>query len=205
VVSQGHARQQIASFLAKHGPIEDPGGRATAKLKAVVGYQSSPAAFSQMLSAMERSGEIERTTRGKRTFRIAISAGQEPAAFDGIVEDNGMAELDYEELASKLLLRAVEAISAGVRPSADGDSWARRRIERLERRNAELEQSMIRVKAEARALVEERDALKQQLEHTVGNLAVLTDRLEGRPSQDRLSKRLGNEERQLLNQLRSRG
>jgi hypothetical protein len=57
-------------------------------------------------------------------------------------------------------------------------------------------------RGEARVLAEERDDLKKQLEHTAGNLALLTDRMESRRSQEVVTNRLGDDERALLNQLR---
>ncbi len=203
VGSQHGSRQQILAYLAANGPIEDASGRATAKLKASLHYQHSPAALSQMLSSMERSGEIERTTKGKRTFRIAIgSAGESASSATPGEGDSSGEQLNYDELAEALLLRAVEAINAGARATGESDAWARRRIDRLERRNAELEQALSRAKAEARELAEQRAEIEQQLEHTAGNLALLTERLEDRPSRDRVAKQLGSEERELLSQLR---
>ncbi len=202
---QRHSRPQVASFLKEHGPVEDDGGRATTKLKTAVGYQGSPAGFSQLLSAMERSGEIERTTKGKRTYRIAIAGMPQDLSPDRTHDGGGTAELDYERLAEALLVRAAEAISTGARSNTDVDAWARRRIERLQRLNAELEQALSRAKAEARALAEQRDALAEQLEHTAGNLALLTDRMESRPSRERIAQRLGSDERRLLDQLRDKG
>lgn len=155
-----------------------------------------------MLSSMERSGEIERTTKGKRTFRIALGSGRETASTKPAEGDSSGEQLNYDELAEALLVRAVEAISAGARASGESDAWARRRIDRLERRNAELEQALTRAKAEARELAEQRAAIEQQLEHTAGNLALLTERLADRPSRDRVAKQLGSEERELLSQLR---
>src|SRR5579871_2359896 len=67
LASHRQTRQQIIAYLATHGSIDEASGRASSKLKEAVGYQGSPAAFSQLLGAMERSGEIARTTKGKRT------------------------------------------------------------------------------------------------------------------------------------------
>ena len=203
VASHRHTRQEIVSYLVANGPIDDTSGRATSRLKEAVDYQGSPAAFSQLLAAMERGGDIERTTKGKRTFRIAAGTAT-GASVVGEPAVDGTGELDYEQLAEALLLRALESITSAGRQSGSGDAWARRRIERIERRNAELEQALSRAKAEARSLVEERDALRQQLEHTAGNLALLTDRLENRPSRERISNRLGDDEQALLHQLRGR-
>jgi uncharacterized coiled-coil protein SlyX len=210
-------RQRIATFLASNGPVEDSSGRATAKLRQAVGYEGSAAGFAQLLSAMERSGELTRRTKGKRTYWIAAARSNEmqpprelTSPGDGRISDteqlgSDIELFDYEKLAATLLARVVETITSGNSHEAvESDSWARRRIERLERQNAELERALARLRAEARALAEERDALKSQLEHTAGNLALLTDRMQSRPAHDVLSKRLGSDEQALLRQLRSR-
>lgn len=204
MASNRQTRKQIATYLASHGPVDDPMGRATAKLRTAVEYQGSAAGFTQLLAAMERSGELTRTTKGKRTFRIE-GATSVPAAepFKADVATLGATQMDYEQLAAALLVRVVESVSTGSNQSAETDSWARRRIERLERQNAELERAVARMKAELRVLTEERDALKSQLERTAGNLELLTDRMQSRPTHDALSKRLGTDEQALLHQLRN--
>jgi hypothetical protein len=49
-------------------------GMASTKLAAAVGYPGSSVAFAQLLSGMERDGLIRREVRGKRTYRITLSA-----------------------------------------------------------------------------------------------------------------------------------
>jgi hypothetical protein len=67
-------RDRVLSYLAD-GEISDPKGMASTVLAEAVGYPGSSAAFAQLLSGMERSGLIEREIRGKRTYRIAATAG----------------------------------------------------------------------------------------------------------------------------------
>src|ERR1700679_816497 len=71
VVRDRTARSRIRNYLAEHGPIVDSSGRATAVLKDVIGYQGSAVAFIQLITAMDKSAEIEREIRGKRTYRIS--------------------------------------------------------------------------------------------------------------------------------------
>ena len=47
---------------------------ASTRLAEAVGYPGSSVAFAQLLSGMERDGLISREVRGKRTYRIALSA-----------------------------------------------------------------------------------------------------------------------------------
>jgi hypothetical protein len=54
--------------------IVDPTGMASTRLAEAVGYPGSSVAFAQLLSGMERDGLITREVRGKRTYRIALSA-----------------------------------------------------------------------------------------------------------------------------------
>jgi hypothetical protein len=108
------ARSRIREYLAEHGPIVDPSGRATAVLKDAIGYEGSPVAFIQLVTAMDKSKEIERQIRGKRTYQIsglesgapAVSPSRAPAvATPAVVHPvTGAAiEVDYDELARALL------------------------------------------------------------------------------------------------------
>ena len=47
---------------------------ASTRLAEAVGYPGSSVAFAQLLSGMERDGLINREVRGKRTYRITLSA-----------------------------------------------------------------------------------------------------------------------------------
>jgi hypothetical protein len=201
MASHRDSRQKISRYLIEHGPLVDTSGKATSKLRDAVNYEGTATGFTQLLAAMERSGEIKRSTKGKRTYSIETAAGEAASA----VGEPGEAvpfEQDYDQIAAALLVRVVETITTGADHRESDDSWARRRIERLERRITELERSLSQAKGESRVLAEERDDLKKQLEHTAGNLALLTDRLESRRTQEVLTNRLGDDERALLNQLR---
>jgi hypothetical protein len=67
------ARERVLSCLRTTGEISDPGGLASAALAKAVDYPGSSAAFAQLLSSMERDGLIERSVRGKRTYRIGLA------------------------------------------------------------------------------------------------------------------------------------
>jgi hypothetical protein len=56
---------------------------ASTRLAEAIGYPGSSVAFAQLLSGMERSGLIEREVRGKRTYRIYLSAGAAAEAVAG--------------------------------------------------------------------------------------------------------------------------
>jgi hypothetical protein len=201
MASHRDSRQKISQYLAEHGPLDDASGKATSRLRDSVNYEGTATGFTQLLAAMERSGEIKRSTRGKRTYRIEAGSGERTPVANAPGEAVPF-EQDYDQIAAALLVRVVETITTGADQRETDDSWARRRIERLERRISELERSLSQAKGETRVLAEERDELKKQLEHTAGNLALLTDRLESRRTQEVLTNRLGDDERALLNQLR---
>ena len=204
-MSRSHVRQQLVDYLVAHGPIDDPSGRATSKLRERFGYEGSEQGFTQLIATMDRSGELTRVVKGKRTYRIASDAEtsqSNQSSGEHVGTENAMepSVLDYDDLAASLLVRVVRTITAG-NGQGDEGAWARRRIERLERRIGELERDLSRAKAESRGIADERDDLRRQLEHSEGNLAVLTDRLASRkPTQ--ILNRLGTDEQVLLNQLR---
>jgi hypothetical protein len=93
---------------------------ASTRLSEAVGYPGSSVAFAQLLSGMERDGLINREVRGKRTYRITLSAqpaarraadpvradGARPAvpvAFPGVV--------DYDELADRVIRRLLRRLA----------------------------------------------------------------------------------------------
>lgn len=96
---------------------------ASTRLAEAVGYPGSSVAFAQLLSGMERDGLINREVRGKRTYRITLSA--QPAARLA-TEPAGMADADLPKV--KVAFPAV----------IDYDVLADRVIMRLLRRLAEL-------------------------------------------------------------------
>jgi chromosome segregation ATPase len=189
--------------------------------------------FTQLISTMDRAGELTREVKGKRTYRIAAvadaprlrassgaksdaaaassaaakSAGAKSAAAKSNFAQSDAAEsmeMDYDQVASALLVQVVQTLTKGSTGREGEGSWARRRIERLERQVNELERDLSQAKAESKSVAEERDELRLQLEHSEGNLALLTDRLStGKVREGHVSKRLGPDERALLHQLRS--
>ena len=230
---QSHIRTQVVDYLVRHGSLADPQGKATAKLREALGYEGSVPGFTQLISTMDRAGELTREVKGKRTYRIAAvadaprlrassgaksdaaaassaaakSAGAKSAAAKSNFAQSDAAEtmeMDYDQVASALLVQVVQTLTKGSTGREGEGSWARRRIERLERQVNELERDLSQAKAESKSVAEERDELRLQLEHSEGNLALLTDRLStGKVREGHVSKRLGPDERALLHQLRS--
>jgi len=203
-MSHSHIRQQVAHYLAQQGSLEDPTGRATAKLREALGYEGSEASFTQLISNMDRAGQLTREVKGKRTYRIV---GVEQAAqvdHDSVADrvDPEDSAMDYDAVASALLVQVVQTVAKGNQAKDADGSWARRRIERLERRIGELERELSVAKAESRTLAAERDQLGLQLEHSEGNLALLAERVPAKAPDGQLSKLLDSDERALLHQLR---
>ena len=200
-------RHDIADYLAKNGAVEDSAGRATLALEKAIGYDGSSTGFSQLIAAMGRAGELTREVKGKRTYRIALPTAtgfgpeRETSNHETVIE--GPRALDYDHLAAELLDRVTQTMAA-VNDQRRGDgSWARRRIDRLEHRNEELERQLARTRGELRSIGDERDQLQRALEHSESNLSILTDQLSAtRSSGDRPSNRLGADDRALLDRLR---
>ena len=157
---------------------------------------------------MDRTGQLAREIKGKRTYRIF---GVEDASHAGTVHESVAdnvdpegAAMDYDAVASALLVQVVQAVTKGNRTKEGDGSWARRRNERLERRVDELERELSLAKAESKTYEAERDQLRVQLEHSEGNLALLTERLPNtKPRHGQLSTLLQSDERALLHQLQS--
>jgi hypothetical protein len=125
------ARSRIREYLAQHGPIEDAGGAATALLKDAVDYTGNAVAFIQLVTAMDKAGEIKREIRGKRTYKIAAATAAAPlparrgAAPAGEVS-GGRPDIDYDELARALLREVWRVAGTGQPP----DSLDEARLER---------------------------------------------------------------------------
>lgn len=193
-------RHQIAKHLAKHGPVEDPKGRATSKLMDSLGYSGPPSNFAQLICNMNRAGMLTTEVRGKRTYRIAVV--DDPASCSDESDDmTQQADMDYDGLASALLVQVVQKLTES--PSNEKDTlWARRRIDRLERRVNELERELSKAHADVKLIAADRDELRIQLEHSDGNLALLAERLgSGQPAKSHLSEILNADERALLAKL----
>jgi hypothetical protein len=197
------ARQRIADYLANNGSIQDRSGRASGLLKEAIDYQGGDAGFHQLISSMEKAGELRREIRGRRTYRISAVSGSKPTTTHAAPTSNsGTSELDYEELAATLLARVAQVLSSS-QGSADPASWARRRIEQLETRVDELQRELARARAEAKMNADERDELRGRLDAASHNLELLAERVDtnrNRPA--RAAERLGSDEQALLYELR---
>lgn len=113
-------REQVVAYLTETRELFDKDGMASTRLAAAVGYPGSSVAFAQLLSGMERSGVIKREVRGKRTYRITLGDvegfGPVPRTVAGDARTPPQ-ELDYDELARRLLIQVVRALAAG--PATD--------------------------------------------------------------------------------------
>jgi len=197
-------RNRIVEHLSAHGAVEDASGKATSVLKKAIGYEGTDAGFTQVVAAMAKAGLLERQIKGKRTYRISHNGKADLRVTAAGVSVNGDGPMDYDELAAALLAQ-VTRVAATPTDTSESASWARRRLEQLEARNAALQRDVARANAEAEAIAAERDLLQNQLEAAQHNLLLLTDRLqEPRRPQNRAAERLGPDEQSLLNQLRHR-
>jgi hypothetical protein len=197
-------RNRIIGYLTDHGAVEDSSGKATSVLKKAIDYEGTDAGFTQVVAAMAKAGLLSRQIKGKRTYRISHNANGATAnvAAGAVAGETG--PLDYDELAAALLAQVTRAAAVPT-DTSESASWARRRLEQLEARNASLQRDVARANAEAEAVAAERDILQSQLEAAQHNLSLLTDRLsEPRRPQGRAAERLGPDEQSLLNQLRHR-
>ncbi|MGH3253546.1 MAG: hypothetical protein ACRDOI_46055 [Trebonia sp.] len=117
-------RDRIVAHLALVAEIADGTGMASTRLAEAVGYPGSSVAFAQLLSGMERDGLINREVRGKRTYRITLSAASAaPAA--RLAAENDRAEgsarpavpvtfpavIDYDELADRVIRRLLRRLA----------------------------------------------------------------------------------------------
>ena len=111
-------REHIIAYLADNTELSDPGGMASTRLAAAVGYPGSSVAFAQLLSGMERSGLIERDVRGKRTYRIGLGsmAGADQAG------EGSAVGFDYDELARRLLAQVAASLGVSRLPACRGRS-----------------------------------------------------------------------------------
>ena len=94
---------------------------ASTRLAEAVGYPGSSVAFAQLLSGMERDGLINREVRGKRTYRITLSAPPSARlAADSVRADDSArtampaafsAVIDYDELADRVIMRLLRRLA----------------------------------------------------------------------------------------------
>ena len=217
-MKKSQVRDQIIEYLATYGPVADASGGATAVLRERLGYEGTAAAFTQLVAALGNSGELQRTIKGKRTYRIAAGGSPKDSSEARPKRNNAIGGsptatsdvIDYDELALSLLARIATIISdeetraEGNRAHAGGKSenWAVRRIQKLDRRVNELEKELARERALQGLIAEERDSYRQKFEHSVGNLAVLAETSSGKKRA--IDDRLGDDDRLLLQRLLTR-
>jgi hypothetical protein len=108
------------SHLALAGEIRDEAGMASTVLATKVGYPGSSIAFAQLLSGMERSGLIEREVRGKRTYRITLTAPSARLTADSARANDAALPavpvafptvIDYDELADRVIKRLLRRLA----------------------------------------------------------------------------------------------
>jgi hypothetical protein len=197
-------REHIVAYLADTHELFDPGGMASTRLAAAVGYPGSSVAFAQLLSGMERSGLIERDVRGKRTYRIRLGPGAGAGApgagagapgagagapgggagSSGPQAGAGLAGFDYDELARRLLAQVVrrlagaELAGAGVGSGSDGGSAG---LAALRETVAGLEYELADAWTKHGKLAEENVRLREQLRATEQSLALARESLRRLP------------------------
>ena len=206
-------RDRVMSHLAASGEIRDATGMASTALAEAIGYPGSSVAFAQLLSGMERSGLIEREVRGKRTYRIAAAGaagaagpgsamaaprgsqrrGRQPTGPDDDAGGRGLAvaagraaDLDYDELARRLLVQVVQRLAispgggtaggdlaepAGAGPAGAGPAGAGQSGAALQRTVASLEQKLASVQSKQRRLTAENAKLREQLQAAQQSMA----------------------------------
>jgi hypothetical protein len=116
-------RDRIVAHLALVAEVADGTGMASTRLAEAVGYPGSSVAFAQLLSGMERDGLISREVRGKRTYRIALSAlsalsaqgapgrAEPPLRAEGGGLPAFPGSADYDELADRVIIRLVRRLA----------------------------------------------------------------------------------------------
>jgi len=190
-------REHIIAYLTGTPELSDPGGMASTRLAAAVGYPGSSVAFAQLLSGMERSGLVERDVRGKRTYRIRLGpAAAEAAGVNGLA---GMlapgagphagaepAGFDYDELARRLLAQIVRRL-AGAEPAGTGaepglaGAGAGADCAALRGTVAGLETELASAWTENGQLAQENARLREQLGATEQSLALAQESLRRLP------------------------
>jgi hypothetical protein len=112
-------RDRIIAHLALVAEVADGAGMASTKLAEAVGYPGSSVAFAQLLSGMERDGLISREVRGKRTYRISLSASRARLATEPVRAEDARpavpvafpAVIDYDELADRVIVRLLRRLT----------------------------------------------------------------------------------------------
>lgn len=176
-------RAAVLAALQRLGGINDPSGKATAKMLAALeeaGEGASRESLSGTLAKMEDLGMITRDIKGRRCFAIAAvgeALPEEPVFSDP--ENTATEEttylqrvceapdVDYAQLAAALFDRTVEVLTDGDRDTlkarlADALAEALRLRERLREASDELS-----------AVKDERDGLRQQRRALEANVAAV--------------------------------
>ena len=113
-------RDRIIAHLALVAEVADGAGMASTRLAEAVGYPGSSVAFAQLLSGMERDGLINREVRGKRTYRITLSAQPARLSAEPVRADDSAlpavpvafpAVIDYDELADRVIRRLLRRVA----------------------------------------------------------------------------------------------
>ncbi len=178
-------------------------------MERAIGAQSSPASFAQLLTAMDRAGQIQREVRGKRTYRISLgpnadaltpfvapASGAPPLSVSagGSLEaaHDDQPGIDYDELALSMLRRVARTLASPTEASYGHITTARaeRRIVSLERRLNEAERALARSSAENDQLRQHNADLEARLEASSQNIDNLMGQLDQRRSSPSARQRL---------------
>lgn len=173
-------REQVVAYLTETRELFDKDGMASTRLAAAVGYPGSSVAFAQLLSGMERSGVIKREVRGKRTYRITLGdvEGFGPAQHVAVSSAVAPArtalagastELDYDELARRLLIQVVRALAADPAAHPADDTVA------------DLEHELASAWTKHGRLAEENLRLREQLRAAQQSLALAREQVRRLP------------------------
>ena len=179
-------REHIIAYLADNTELFDPGGMASTRLAAAVGYPGSSVAFAQLLSGMERSGLIERDVRGKRTYRIGLGsmAGADQAGEGSAVGSvagstvGSAAGFDYDELARRLLAQVVRRLAG----TGFSDPAVAPDLATLRETVAGLEYELADAWAKHGKLAEENVRLREQLRAAEQSLELARESLRRLPN-----------------------
>jgi hypothetical protein len=184
-------REHIIAYLADNTELFDPGGMASTRLAAAVGYPGSSVAFAQLLSGMERSGLIERDVRGKRTYRIGLGslAGADQAGEGGSAAGSAAgsavgsivgsaAGFDYDELARRLLAQVVRRLAG----TGFADTAVAPDLATLRETVAGLEYELADAWAKHGKLAEENVRLREQLRAAEQSLELARESLRRLPN-----------------------
>jgi hypothetical protein len=180
-------REHIIAYLADNTELFDPGGMASTRLAAAVGYPGSSVAFAQLLSGMERSGLIERDVRGKRTYRIGLGslAGADQAGEGGSAVGSAAgsavgsaAGFDYDELARRLLAQVVRRLAG----TGFADTAVAPDLVALRETVAGLEYELADAWAKHGKLAEENVRLREQLRAAEQSLELARESLRRLPN-----------------------